>query len=42
MDNIIAAGLSLGQATESQLRTAQQQGCTPVCSLRSAAQRPGP
>lgn len=27
-------GCPLGQATESLLRTAQQQGCTPACSLR--------
>lgn len=30
MDNIIAVGLSLGQATESLLRTAPAQGCTPA------------
>lgn len=29
VDNIIAAGLSLGQATESTLRTAQHQGALP-------------
>lgn len=43
MDNIIAAGLSLGQATESLLRTAPArpaQGCTPALGCVGGAERP--